>query len=90
MPDHPSDRPKSRSLRPLAALKPFLRPYRARAVLALAALIIAAAAMLALPLALRQMIDHGLAAQSAGAIDRYFVGFLLAAAAFGGFAALRF
>jgi len=90
MPEHPSDRPKSRSLRPLAALKPFLRPYRARAVLALAALIIAAAAMLALPLALRQMIDHGLAAQSAVAIDRYFIGFLLAAAAFGGFAALRF
>jgi ATP-binding cassette subfamily B protein len=36
------------------------------------------------------MIDHGLAAQSAVAIDRYFIGFLLAAAAFGGFAALRF
>ena len=86
----PSDRPKSRSLRPLAALKPFLQPYRSRALIALAALVIAAAAMLALPIALRQMIDHGLAAQSAVAIDRYFVGFLLAAAAFGGFAALRF
>jgi ATP-binding cassette subfamily B protein len=46
--------------------------------------------MLALPVALREMIDHGLAAQSAVAIDRYFIGFLLAAAAFGGFAALRF
>jgi ATP-binding cassette subfamily B protein len=58
--------------------------------MALTALVIAAIAMLALPIALRQMIDHGLAAQSAVAIDRYFVGFLLAAAAFGGFAALRF
>ncbi len=85
-----TDRPKSRSLRPLAALTPFLQPHRGRAVLALGALVIAAAAMLALPIALRQMIDHGLAAQSAVAIDRYFVGFLLAAAAFGGFAALRF
>ncbi|MBS0397008.1 MAG: ABC transporter, partial [Proteobacteria bacterium] len=80
----------ARSLRPLRALAPFLRPYRARAILALGALVVAAAAMLALPVALRQLIDHGLAAQSAATINRYFVGFLAAAAAFGGFAALRF
>jgi len=85
-----ADRPKSRSLKPLAALRPFLRPYRGRAVLALGALLVASAAMLALPVALRQMLDHGLAAQSAETINRYFIGFLAAAAAFGGFAALRF
>ncbi len=90
MSDHPTERPKNRSLRPLAALRPFLRPYRHRMALALAALVVAAAAMLALPVALRQMIDYGLAAQSSVAIDRYFVGFLLAAAVFGAFAALRF
>lgn len=90
MPSRPNKRPGARSLRPLAALRPFLRPYRHRAAWALCALLVAAAAMLALPIALRQMIDHGLAAQSAVAIDRYFVGFLVAAAAFGGFAALRF
>ncbi|HUO78640.1 MAG TPA: ABC transporter transmembrane domain-containing protein [Steroidobacteraceae bacterium] len=90
MADTPADRPRARSLRPLAALRPFVRPYRARVVLALAALVIAAAAMLALPVALRQLIDHGLAAQSATTINRYFVGFLAAAVAFGGFAALRF
>jgi ATP-binding cassette subfamily B protein len=90
MADTASDRPKARSLRPLAALRPFVRPYRARVALALGALVIAAAAMLALPVALRQLIDHGLAAQSAATINRYFLGFLAAAVAFGGFAALRF
>jgi ATP-binding cassette, subfamily B, bacterial len=86
----PADRPKARSLRPLAALAPFVRPYRARVALALGALMIASAAMLALPVALRQLIDHGLAAQSATTINRYFLGFLAAAVAFGAFAALRF
>jgi ATP-binding cassette, subfamily B, bacterial len=90
MADLATDRPRARSLRPLAALRPFVRPYRARVALALGALLIAAAAMLALPVALRQLIDHGLAAQSAATINRYFVGFLAAAVAFGGFAALRF
>jgi ATP-binding cassette, subfamily B, bacterial len=88
--ESPAERPKARSLQPLAALRPFVRPYRARVALALGALIIAAAAMLALPVALRQLIDHGLAAQSAATINRYFLGFLAAAVAFGGFAALRF
>ncbi len=90
MADSAADRPKARSLKPLAALRPFVRPYRARVALALGALIIAAAAMLALPVALRQLIDHGLAANSAATINRYFLGFLAAAVAFGGFAALRF
>ncbi len=84
------DRPKARSLKPLAALRPFLRPYRHRALLALFALLVAAASMLALPVALRQLIDHGLAANSAATINRYFFGFLGAAVAYGGFAALRF
>jgi ATP-binding cassette subfamily B protein len=88
--DTPSDRPKAKSLRPLAALRPFLAPYRARAFIALAALVVAAAALLALPVALRQLIDHGLAANSAATINRYFIGFLAAAVAFGAFAALRF
>jgi ATP-binding cassette subfamily B protein len=85
-----ADRPKAKSLKPLAALAPFLRPYRGRLALALFALVVAAAAMLALPVALRQLIDHGLAANSAATINRYFLGFLGAAVAFGGFAALRF
>ncbi len=90
MADAPTDRPKATSLRPLAALRPFLAPYRARALLALFALLVAAGAMLALPIALRQLIDHGLAANSAATINRYFIGFLAAAVIFGAFAALRF
>jgi ATP-binding cassette subfamily B protein len=84
------DRPKAKSLRPLRALVPFLLPHRRLLAAALVALVVAAAAMLAVPVALRQLIDHGLAANNAGVINRYFVGFLAAAALFGIFAALRF
>jgi ATP-binding cassette subfamily B protein len=90
MPEPIPDRPRSRSLRPLAALAPFVRPYRPRVLVALGALVIASAAMLSLPIALRQLIDHGLATQSAATINQYFVGFLGAAVLFGAFAALRF
>ena len=84
------DRPKSRSLKPLRALLPFLQPYRGTLVLALLALLVASAAMLSLPVAFRHLIDQGLSSRSAGTIDRYFVAFLAAAAVFGLFAALRF
>jgi ATP-binding cassette subfamily B protein len=85
-----TDRPKAKSLNPLRSLWPFLAPYRATLVAALAALLTAAAAMLALPVALRQLIDHGLSANDASTINRYFVGFLGAAVVYGAFAALRF
>jgi ATP-binding cassette, subfamily B, bacterial len=88
--ERPKDRPKAKSLRPLRALLPFLAPHGWLLAGALAALLIAAAAMLALPLALRQLIDHGLAANNIGVINRYFAGFLAAAVVFGVFAALRF
>jgi ATP-binding cassette subfamily B protein len=84
------DRPKSRSLRPLRALLPFLAPYRRILLFALIALLVAAVAMLALPVALRHLIDQGMAAGSPDTINRYFVAFLAAAAVFGVFAALRF
>jgi ATP-binding cassette subfamily B protein len=86
----PADRPKSRSLGPLRALIPYLRPYRGMLVLALLALLIAAVAMLALPVALRFLIDNGLSSKSSDTIDQYFLAFLAAAAVFGTFAALRF
>jgi len=57
---------------------------------ALGALLVASVSMLALPVALRQLIDHGLAAKDASTINRYFIGFLAAAVVFGAFAALRF
>ena len=75
----PADRPKGRSIRPLRALLPFLRPYRTTLLLALGALLVAAAAMLALPVAARFLIDRGFAASDADTINRYFGWFLLAA-----------
>jgi len=84
------DRPRSRSLSPLRALWPFLTPYRATLVTAMMALLLASGAMLALPMAFRQLIDHGIAARNASTINQYFIGFLTAAVVYGVFAALRY
>jgi len=52
--------------RSLSGLLPFLRPYRARIALSLVFLVLAAAATLAFPLALRNLIDGGLMASDQG------------------------
>jgi ATP-binding cassette, subfamily B, bacterial len=52
--------PATRSPRSLSGLLPFLRPYRGRIALAGLFLLLAAAAMLVFPVALRTMIDRGL------------------------------
>jgi ATP-binding cassette subfamily B protein len=90
MADSPNDRPKGRSLKPLRALAPFLAPHTGTLVLALLALVIASAALLALPVAVRLVIDHGMAGGDPGTINRYFLGFLAAAIVLGVFAAARF
>jgi ATP-binding cassette subfamily B protein len=84
------DRPRAKSLNPLRALLPFLKPYRGTLLAALGALLIASASLLALPMAVRLVIDHGLAAKDASTINRYFLALLAAAVAYGCFAALRF
>lgn len=84
------ERPKADSLRPLRLLGPFLRPYRGLMFAALAALLVAAVALLALPVALRYLIDNGFAANDLQTVNRYFGWFFLAAVLFGGFASLRF
>ncbi len=71
-------------------LWPYLRPYRARLLYALLALLVASGAMLVLPIAFRDVIDKGMAVQDRATIDLYFAAFLGAAAVFGMFAALRF
>jgi ATP-binding cassette, subfamily B, bacterial len=88
-PIHP-DRPKATSLRPLRAVWPFVRPYLGMLSLAGIFLLIAAGAQLALPVAFKHLIDDGMALRDAATINRYFLLFLLAAVAFGVFAALRF
>src|SRR6202789_1108007 len=86
----PAERPRPKSLNPLLALWPFLRPYWPMMVGGVFALLIAAGAQLALPVALRQLIDHVFAQKDLGTVNKWFMGFLAAAVIFGGFAALRF
>jgi ATP-binding cassette subfamily B protein len=84
------DRPKAASARPLRDLLPFIRPYLGHLIAALFALLVAAVAMLALPVALRHLIDGGFTSGNAGMIDRYFLLLIAVAIVFGAFAALRF
>jgi len=85
-----SERPSANSLKPLRTLVPFLKPYKATLVAALGALLVASAAVLALPVALRFLIDNGFVARDVETVNRYFGWFFAAAVAFGGFGALRF
>jgi hypothetical protein len=59
-----------RSLKPLLALVPYVARYRGRIVAAIGALTVAAMATLAVPLAVRRMIDFGFAAESAELDER--------------------
>ena len=89
MTDH-EDRPKGSSLHPLRALLPYIRPYKRTLFLAMGALLLASAAQLSFPVALRYLIDGGMSADAAANVDRYFLGLFVVAMAFGVFAALRF
>ena len=57
----PPNRPRATRLGPLQALVPFVLPYRRRILLALLFLLLAAGATLALPAAVRVLVDRGLA-----------------------------
>lgn len=78
----------------MSGLLPFLRPYGVRVALALLFLVGAAAATLALPLALRSVIDGGLMAAEPGArvmaLREHFVALFGVGVALGVFSALRF
>ena len=60
------------SLRPLARIKPYLFRYKVMLVAALLSLLVAAGAMLALPLAMRRMIDLGFSGIEPDLVDLYF------------------
>ena len=73
------------SLKPLFALKPYLARHKGMLSAALLALLISAAATLAIPLAVRRMIDLGFSGIEPDLIDKYFatlvgVGLILALA----------
>jgi ATP-binding cassette subfamily B protein len=85
-----SERPRAKSLKPLRTLWPFITPYYRTLFAALTALLIASAAMLAMPVALRYLIDNGFIAQDIGTVNRYFGWFLAATVVFSLFAAMRY
>jgi ATP-binding cassette subfamily B protein len=68
----PAKSARSRSIEPLIGLIPFVMRYRGRVTAALVALLVAALATLAVPIAVRRMIDNGFDAHRAGLIDEYF------------------
>jgi ATP-binding cassette subfamily B protein len=80
----------ARRLRPLASLLPYVGRYRGRAFAALGALIIAALATLAVPLAVRRMIDVGFSAANTSLIDNYFIVMILVVAVLAAASATRF
>ena len=83
-------RPRTRSVRPLRALLPFIAAYPGRVLAAFVALLAATAATLAMPVAVRFMIDNGFSADDAASIDRYFLAMLAVAIVLGLASATRF
>ena len=83
-------RPKSRNLRPLLRLTPFLARYRGRMVIALLALLAAAGATLVVPIAVRRIIDNGFSAANAALVDQYFFAMLAVVAVLALGSATRF
>jgi ATP-binding cassette, subfamily B, bacterial len=85
-----TDRPKSRSLKPLRALWPYLSAYPGTLSLAIFALVTASASMLVLPLIFRDLVDQAMAVRDSRTLDWYFLAFLVAAVVYSLFAALRY
>ena len=79
-----------RSLKPLLALVPYVLRYRGRIAAAILALVAAAMATLAVPLAVRRMIDFGFGAENADFIDQYFAMMLVVATVLAASSALRY
>lgn len=76
---------RRRSLRPLLGLRPYIVKHPAMLALAAIALLVAAIAMLTLPIAVRRVIDYGFGGADAIFINRYFsmlmlIGLVLAVA----------
>ena len=90
----PTPVPTKVSPRSLSGLRPFLLPYRGRIALALLFLVLAALATLAFPVALRYLIDGGLAQADKGAqvmaLREHFIALFAVAVALGLFSAARF
>ncbi|WP_375714110.1 ABC transporter transmembrane domain-containing protein [Rhizobium sullae] len=81
---------KSRSLKPLARLAPYVMRYRGMVAGALASLAVAAVTSLTLPLAVRRMIDHGFTQADGAFINSYFAMLMVIAVVLAAASALRY
>lgn len=77
-------------LRPLMALAPYVARYRGQALAALVALIVASAATLVVPLAVRRMIDFGFSPEGIALINSYFAVMIAVVAVLAGASAIRY
>src|SRR5947208_9007233 len=77
-------------IRPLALLAPYVGRYRGRAAAAFVALLVAALATLAVPIAVRRMVDFGFSNESINLIDSYFAVMLAVAGVLALASAMRF
>ncbi|HAW47146.1 MAG TPA: ABC transporter, partial [Roseovarius sp.] len=73
------DREKSKRVRALAELWPFLRPYRKLLAAAVSALVLTAAVALMLPMAVRRVVDN-FGGEDGALLDQYFGAALVIAA----------
>ncbi|WP_026381528.1 ABC transporter transmembrane domain-containing protein [Afifella pfennigii] len=78
------------SLRPLKALVPYFARYRGRVAATLVALIVATLATLAIPMAVRRVIDFGFSAENAGLVDKYFTMLIVVVGVLAAASAVRF
>jgi len=69
--ENPAERAKSKSVGPLAGLVPYLKPYRRLIIFAFLALLSTSGLSLALPLAVRRVVD-GFSTGSTELMDQYF------------------
>ncbi|MBZ9735889.1 ATP-binding cassette domain-containing protein [Mesorhizobium sp. CA18] len=81
---------RRRSVRPLRSLFPYVTRYRKLVMGAVISLIVAAVTTLALPMAVRRMIDHGFQAASSTFIAEYFAALVLMAALLAAASASRY
>ncbi|TIR16350.1 MAG: ATP-binding cassette domain-containing protein [Mesorhizobium sp.] len=81
---------RRRSVRPLRNLFPYITRYRKLALGAIVSLIVAAVTTLALPMAVRRMIDHGFQASGSTFIAEYFAALVAMAALLAAASASRY
>ncbi len=82
--------PRPARLRPLLSLWPYVKRYRGKVLAALAALVAAALTTLAVPIAVRRMIDLGFSPEGVALVNSYFSVMIAVVALLAGASALRY